>query len=283
MNYEIVNLEQRTPEWYAFRKNHLGSSDVNCVMGLSPWKKRNELWKEKLGLIGESEPSYAMLRGIQLEPIAREQFCEQLNIELYPVIAKSKYNSFMAASYDGVDKTRNLAVEIKCPVNPAQNEDIPLHYMPQLQHQMFVLDLEYIYYFCYHPEHSFHKMVKRDNTYITEMLHKEHEFWDKVLAFEIPDPEEYRNKEDDKNWKFYADMLISLRKQRKDLEKQEKEILDKLVNISENEPSRSSLFKLDKVIRKGSIDYDTIMKQHNIDTEMYRKPDITYWKLSEEK
>ncbi len=283
MNYEIVPLVQGSSEWLAFRKNHIGASDASAIMGCSAWKTRNQLWKEKLGLIQDQPVNFAMQRGIDLEPEARQKFSELMNIDLQPLVAKRTDIPYIAASYDGVDKTRCFAVEIKCPLNSSINNDIPDHYIAQLQHQMFVLNLQYIYYYSYHPEYSFHKMVKRDNEYINHMLAEHDKFWDKVLSFEQPDEDEFIDRTDDQDWVVDIRKLSYIKKEIKRLEREEKETTESLKKRSDEKPSKGAGFKFSLITRKGSIDYDAMLKQHNIDSEMYRKPATTYWKLSEEK
>lgn len=51
---EILKIKYKSPEWYALRTEGIGGSDAAAVLGLSPWKKNTDVWKEKVGLTKSS-------------------------------------------------------------------------------------------------------------------------------------------------------------------------------------------------------------------------------------
>lgn len=51
---EELKIKYKSPEWYALRTKGIGGSDAAAVLGLSPWKKNTDLWKEKVGLVQSS-------------------------------------------------------------------------------------------------------------------------------------------------------------------------------------------------------------------------------------
>ena len=51
---EELKIKYKSPEWYALRTKGIGGSDAASVLGLSPWKKNTDLWKEKVGLVQSS-------------------------------------------------------------------------------------------------------------------------------------------------------------------------------------------------------------------------------------
>ncbi len=46
---EILQIEYKSPEWYAMRRNGIGGSDAAAAIGRSTFKTNVELWEEKTG------------------------------------------------------------------------------------------------------------------------------------------------------------------------------------------------------------------------------------------
>jgi hypothetical protein len=66
---------------------------------------------------------------------------------------------------------------------------------------------------------------------------------------------------------------------RKQLEAREKELMSKLTSLTNHTPFKGNLFKLHEITRPGSVDYSAIPFFKSIDLSLYRKPDISYFKL----
>jgi len=54
MNKDLIikNIPQHTPEWYEYRKNGIGGSEIGCVLGLNKFDTVARLFHEKVGSIG---------------------------------------------------------------------------------------------------------------------------------------------------------------------------------------------------------------------------------------
>lgn len=176
---QLVSLQQRTKEWLDFRRNHICASDAPIIMGVSPYKKADRLYEEKLGDY-EIAPNQYMMRGIELEPLALEKFEEETGMMMLPCVGKHE-NGWMAASFDGMTFENDAIVEIKCPGKKdhdlALQGIIPTKYVPQLQHQIYVSGLSMSYYYSFDGENGVVIEVERDEDYIEIMLEKEYEFW----------------------------------------------------------------------------------------------------------
>ena len=71
---QTVELQQGTPEWHAFRAAHYTASDAPAMLGISPYKTRNELLREKkLGITPELDAATQarMAKGHEYEAQAR--------------------------------------------------------------------------------------------------------------------------------------------------------------------------------------------------------------------
>jgi len=183
-----ISLEQDTPEWHQFRAQHIGASDAPVIMGDSKYKSRQALWREKMGL-GKDAVSSFMQWGKDMEEKARQDFIDEMWIDVVAAVFKIDGTIF-SASLDGISQDRKTAVEIKCPGDAthaiALAGDVPPQYVAQLQHQMFVCELPFIYYMSW-TTHSYKILkVERDEKYIEVLTQKELEFWEYVKNFECP-------------------------------------------------------------------------------------------------
>jgi putative phage-type endonuclease len=175
----IAELEQGTEDWLKFRQNHVGASDASTCMGLNPWRTRNQLWEEKV-LGWTQELNANMKRGQDLEVFARVEYQQVTNLFVLPMVGESIIHPFISASFDGITTDLRNAVEIKCGKAShklAEKGEIPVYYMAQLQHQMYVGNLEKIDYFSFDGTNGILIPVKRDDFFIEEMIDKELEFW----------------------------------------------------------------------------------------------------------
>jgi len=135
-----VELVQGSQEWLDFRKTKRMASETPVIMGLSPWQKPKDIVKAKRG--ENAKTNYAMRRGQDLEPVARDVYQGIVGLLRPAVFVSGDYG----ASLDGIDLFNELIVEIKCPMKgktsdlwkQAENGEVPDHYAMQMQHQMMV-------------------------------------------------------------------------------------------------------------------------------------------------
>jgi putative phage-type endonuclease len=186
---KFIPITQGSDEWLRFRRSHIGASDAVTIMGLSPWKSSLQLFEEKLFQFEQEENQY-MKRGKDLEEAARESFEEKLGIQVFPMVFESLEFPWMAASMDGISMDYKIGVEIKVPGKTDQKKaregKIPPKYIPQLQHQIFVCELQMIYYFSFDGEEGVILEVKRDDEYIAKLIDKEKEFWHSLTELKLP-------------------------------------------------------------------------------------------------
>lgn len=185
---KIVNTIQGSPEWIRWRRQHLGASDTGTVLGLNPYNNQISLWEEKV--LGIERPSNRnMKRGQELEPIARMHYIMSSGLLVNAIVAEDSLFSYLSASFDGLTKELSHAVEIKCgkkSFEMAKVGDIPPYYFAQLQHQMMIADLQSIDYYCFDGHDGILIPVERNESFISDMLDKLHEFWHCVVNFKQP-------------------------------------------------------------------------------------------------
>lgn len=177
--YKEIKLEQGTSEWKQWRLGGFGASDIPALMGENRWKSIQKLLKEKDGYGGDYQ-NEAMRRGTMLEPEARREYCKKVGFNVSPICLQQKGYFWARASLDGISSNRKNVVEIKCgesSYRKAQHGEIPRYYYGQLQHILFVTGLDVIDYWCYLRERDGVLLqMERDDSYISDLIHKGEEF-----------------------------------------------------------------------------------------------------------
>jgi putative phage-type endonuclease len=273
-------MEQNTSEWEQFRKTHLGSSDAPPIMGVSPWKTQYQLWEEKVSTTVPTS-NYAMKRGHDLEPKARAVLERELGMPLGPKVLTSGKRSWMMASLDAISFDERTVAEIKCPGiedhKIALEGHVPEKYIPQLQHQLEVCQLDAMYYFSFDGEKGVVIKVFRDEKYIKELIEKEEKFFECMMNFEMP-PLTDRDFEMkcSPEWSALAQRWHELEV----LENEKEEVRKRLIALCNGQNSTGGGIKVSKCTRKGNVDYSKVPELNGIDLELYRKKTTQYWRIS---
>ena len=141
----IVQLTQGTPEWQAFRAAHFTASEAPAMLGISPYRSRADLLREKCtgqtpAEDGETRKRFA--DGHRFEALARPLAETVIGEELYPVVCHDDADR-LAASLDGATMDETVIWEHK-----TLNDDfracrdcgapIPEHIRAQVEHQLLV-------------------------------------------------------------------------------------------------------------------------------------------------
>lgn len=147
----IPQPEQRTSEWYTFRKNHITGS--NCWKVFGSEKTRNQLFYEKLKPDTEENTNNINLN--DNSPLIWGQKYEDLSILFYEYYNDVKVEEFgciphktipfLAASPDGIVTSKKMngrMVEIKNVVSREITKIPKMEYYIQMQIQMEVCDLD---------------------------------------------------------------------------------------------------------------------------------------------
>lgn len=272
-------------EFVKARKSYLGASDAPIVMGVSPWRSPYKLWEDKLGLAPDQEDNYAMQRGRELEPIAREAYQLYTGNIVEPEQVFHPSISFMMANLDGFSQDKTVAVEIKCPGEKdhalAKQGLVPEKYKPQLQHQLEVIGLDHIHYFSYRDGDTALIEVKRDDNYIKKLCVEEKKFWKCVEELNPPPlTDKDYDPRHDTAWMSAASEWININKELQQLKDKEKECRELLIELANNKNTIGQGVKLQRILRKGSIDYKAVLELKDVDLEKYRKDTVQSWRVS---
>ena len=140
------NLVQGSIEWLAHRRQYFNASDAPAMMGLSPYKTRNELLHELHTGMTPSVDAATQRRfedGHRFEALARPLAEKIIGQDLYPVVGTIVN---LSASFDGLTIDESVAWEHKT-MNAELYKNgepwgddfvIPLHYRIQMEQQCMV-------------------------------------------------------------------------------------------------------------------------------------------------
>lgn len=170
--YDIVEIEQRTPEWEEWRWSGLGASDASTVMQENRFKSAERLFRERLER-RTPERNAAMREGTILEGPATKAYCDYVGVAVVPVCLRSTRYPYMNASVDGINFEKRKIVEVKCGQSAWRNTKrfgVPAYYYGQLQHLLAVTGFEEIDFWCWRPESGgILRTVARDQNYIDRL------------------------------------------------------------------------------------------------------------------
>lgn len=272
-------------DFLASRKNYLGASDAPAVMGVSPWSTPYQLWEDKLGLAPPKSDNFAMKRGRELEPLARDAYILETGHMVEPKMVIHPEIKYMMANFDGITDDHKYAVEIKCPGEKdhltAKQGIVPEKYMPQLQHQLAVIGVNELHYFSYRDGDTALITVGRDEGYIKRLIVEERKFWNCVENLSAP-PLTDRDY-DTRNDIAWMKAAISWEEAQTELEAakiKENTFRDILIELAGNKNSIGQGVRVQRVVRKGAIDYKAVPQLKDVDLEKYRKDTMESWRIA---
>ncbi len=144
------DLQQGTPEWHAYRRNHFNASDAPAMMGISPYMTRDQLVHQlATGLTAEVDEATGrrFADGHRFEALARPLAAKIIGEAIYPVTGSS---GKLSASFDGLTMDECAGFEHKS-INQAlrdamrpgvKGNELPLPYRVQMEQQCLVSGAE---------------------------------------------------------------------------------------------------------------------------------------------
>lgn len=284
---KIVELEQRTPEWYAWRKGRITASDMSAVMGKNPWKTDNDIFMEKLGLAEERPQTEAMRRGVELEPVALQLLSERVGVQFKPIVVEHDTLP-IGASLDGYshemipidkhgmecDQSFAWIAEVKCTGERSHEivkaNTVPDHYMIQCQAQLLCTDADICFFANYCDGDLVVIEISPDKEMQTEIIKAATDFWERVQNLDAPDPKYVKLNSTD--WMLTTFQLEEVQKELKYLQEKEDELKKILIMQSQGRNCKGGGYGVVHSIRSGGFDYAKACKDANLDLTTYKKP-----------
>lgn len=278
----IVDLVQRSPEWFEWRKTGITASMIPVIMGLSPYQTPYQLWAELVGLKKPDDLSknFHVQRGVEQEPEARNAVEQQYCKPYMPVCVQADHNPLFLASLDGLsqlDDQETEVLEIKCPHEKIYNEIIKMQgnaqtfkmYQAQVQWQLNCAGAQKgRLYFYLRGRKPISVGIPRDQTFIEVAEQAALAFWklvqDKVPPVRIQDRDSivYDNSQPDSVWKAkaaeYKEKKTYLDKVKAQADAIKKDLKSLESDFTKEVPSDAKTFEKEgiratKVEREGSV------------------------------
>lgn len=217
---QIKVYPQRSKEWFDQRKDKLTSSDAATALGINPYKKPIQLLLEKCGAGRSFEGNKSTLHGQKYEDEAIGKYEILMTKEnhtfgmisfadLDPIrstketskkFIDAKYH-FLGGSPDGVsidkiitDESVLTQLEVKCPdARKIKHGQIPIYYFPQVQLNMFIMDIDVTDFIEYVPNIPGKKVelnivrIYRDEDWFFKNFPILQEFWNQVVLWRSKD------------------------------------------------------------------------------------------------
>lgn len=244
------------------RREYIGGSDIAAIFGVCSYKTPLQLYLEKTSEEElEHEDNEYCYWGRALEDDVRQAFSERNGLDVrytQDIIIHPSYD-FMRAHLDGFIDEENAVLEIKCASSymsskwgEPETDNIPLNYLFQVAYYCFITGADKAYIAALIGGNTYRQYVyKRNRELESNIVKKVFEFWHCV---QTRTPPKASNTEDAKllytmvdDTSIVADRviyekyaaLLGVKKQKKDLEKKEKQLKMDIVNFMQNKTSLS--------------------------------------------
>lgn len=117
MAMKTLNVQQGSPEWLSLRTNHFTASEAPAMLGLSKYKSRDQLLREKATGLSE-EVGAAKQRlfdaGHAAEEAARPIVEQMIGEDLFPATGTQDIEGLpLLASFDGINMAGDTCWENK--------------------------------------------------------------------------------------------------------------------------------------------------------------------------
>lgn len=179
--------EQRSQEWLDLRDAMLTASDVASAIGESRYESPDALVKKKV-LRTKWAGNAATAHGTLLEPFVRDLYDAKYGRKSHEIgLVQHREHAWLGASPDGVTED-GLLIEIKCPLTRKIEAKVPKHYLPQVQLQLEITDLDACDFVQYRPasaegaaEEFVVVRVHRDREWFAKHLPAMRAIWDRIV------------------------------------------------------------------------------------------------------
>lgn len=189
----LLDLEQRSQTWLAWRQAGITATESSVILGLNPYMTPWRLWCEKVGRAQPADLSANPLVrfGIEHEDEVRQLFeLKHLDVVM-PACGEFDEDPIFRASFDGLTSAME-PVEIKCPSEMTildvkqrgLESDACRLYRIQVQHQLMVSGAQHgwLVFFDRTTNDLIEFVIERDEDLIAEIRSKGREFFDRFVA-----------------------------------------------------------------------------------------------------
>jgi len=269
-----LQLEQGSPEWLAFRRNHRMASETPAIMGLSDYQSPADVRAAKLGKSAFVNP--AMRQGTEQEPIARAAY-EAKHEPMRPAVyVDGEYG----CSLDGINIDEDTILEIKTPYKDARNsarwkaaergELTPADYA-QVQHQIMVAAVAGADFWVWDAktQEGILVPVEPNPDYWLTIRAAWDAFWPSLAE------------RSDAEWVEAARKYVEAKKAADEAAAALDEAKKAMLALTIGDFSQGGGVEVKKINRSGSIDWFSVQKNllPDVDVEPFRKKGTSYYEV----
>lgn len=284
-------MEQRTDEWKAARMGRLTTSMAGAALGLAPYRDKDDCLRDLVrsmnGMESEFTGNIATEYGTNMEPQALTAYELETGHTVTPE-GFVPFEDWTGASPDGYVCDHGL-VEIKCPFGIRKDlkpvfktiADQP-HYYAQIQMQIFVTGRHWCDFYQWSPNGSKLERINYDGGWINENLPRLKAFWWKAHEadpkdFEGPKRKVIDTPEAEKLVTEYDELSEAI----ENAQARKKDIIARMVEMSDGKNALVSGRNLTLVKRKGSVAYAKALSHYapDADLEPFRGKESESWQI----
>ena len=286
-------MEQRSKEWFQARKGRLTASNVGAVLGLDPFRNRDDVMRmmvrEYHGAEREFKGNVATEWGTYNEAGAIAEFEMETGLKV-DKCGFFPYEDWLGGSPDGLIGDDAL-LENKCPFgkrndpNPVfKSLDEQPHYYAQVQIQLLCTGRYYAYFNQWVPSGTYYESYTVDQTWRDQNLPILRQFYAEYLS-ELDNPDHLAPKRtviDTPEAHRMVQEWDELREQIELAQERQKDLMAQLVEMGKGNNALIAGRKLTKVERAGSVSYAKALKSvaPELDLTPWTGKPTEYWKLS---
>ena len=272
---QIVQLEQGSEAWLAHRRDLRNASETAAVLGISPWVTPYQLWLLKTGR-AEQPTNAAMLRGTELEPLARHAYEVEAAQVMQPLVLQ---DGAYGASLDGMTLGGELIVEIKCPMRgqdstlwrSVASAEVPSHYMAQIQHQLMVSKAALAHLWVFDGQVGLLHVIEPQAVLIAQIR----QAWDAFQVYldsDTPPPlvDADTLRRDDDTWCSAAEAYLKAKLAAQASDEALDQAKQALVALAAHPREQGAGVTVTRFWKVGSVDYKKVPELSGVDLDVYR-------------
>jgi putative phage-type endonuclease len=275
-----IKLEQGSEEWFKFRKDKIGGSDIPAIMGVSPHKTRTALMQEKLGKETQLTDYTRNLfkKGHEVEEMVRNSIA----MKFEPAVFVHDQNDRLIASLDGISESGEHVLEVKYTTSretfeSVRSGDIPPHFKAQCVWNCAISKASSTLLVVVYAGISHSVWIQFDQSQFEEMKLEAERFLSDLDSLKSEGVSLVEVKEIDV---LETDRIYQLKLKMKQLDealkilKEEHDTLaSALLEKYKARKIESAQISIQVVTRAGAIDYSKVPELKGVNLEQYRKKD----------
>lgn len=274
--YRVLELEQKTPEWFKARHRKMTASREPVLFDASPHQTRLQLFEEmSLDEPKPEEDKEVFRMGHAAEAQGREWIKANLGLEMRPMVLVSNECPDLLASLDGFDLKRNAIFEAKftgaAKLADIKSGKIPEHFAIQIQTQLFVSGAKFCTLFALDPKGEAAVIdIEPDTNRFAAIIEKTQEFMKALREGKAPEPS-------DRDWLVVNDQrlerLAGLKREADDAAEAYESYRTEVCAEFTHPRVKGGGLTLVRSIVKGNVDYDRLLGSIGFagDKDIFRK------------